>query len=230
VVSVTPRPIDDRDFAEKQFSRQLQYDLVTYNEARAKDDMDPVEGGDVPVSVYTAVQKQKAEPKPDPAAPTPAPANAGGGEGGGPTAGAVPSPDNPAAEGSRPPSVAKSLAASSLSDPSGGLLVGSGRKRRKKSVRRFVSRCLDALPAPAVAKSVPAAVYAVPAPRQEPPVVNVTVQPQAAPVVNVTVPPAEAPTVNLTVEGAAPRATTRTAKRGADGTWTVTDTDTEGGK
>lgn len=236
LITVKPRPINDRDFNEKVKSRQLQYDLVTYNEARAADDLDHVEGGDVPVSVYVEMQKQKAAPKPEPAA-NPMAALAGGGDAeGGPTAGAVPQPANKAGEGSRPPTVEKSLdGANTLSGSDGGFLVPPGqvRKRRRKKVRSFLAGVLKSLdagepvPARTPARFDMPPVIHVTVPRPEPTPVHVAAPaPQPAPVVNVTVPPQEAPVVNLTVDPVAPpRTVTKTAKRGTDGTWTVTESE-----
>lgn len=65
--------LDDPDLKERQLSRQLQYDLLTYNEARAADDYKPVDGGDIPASLYVEKMKQEiAPPEPPPgAAPSP---------------------------------------------------------------------------------------------------------------------------------------------------------------
>ncbi len=65
LLRIKPRPIDDREMAEKKHSRQLQYDTISYNESRAKDDLPPKDGGDVPVSVYVAQQQQALAPPPD---------------------------------------------------------------------------------------------------------------------------------------------------------------------
>lgn len=116
IVRVKLPPLDDPELREKVLGRQLQYDLLTYNEARIKDDMDPVEGGDVPVSLYVQMKQQELAPEPAPGEGQP---GAGGGGdplaamlgGGGPTAGAVPQPDNKAAEGTKPPTEKKALPA-----------------------------------------------------------------------------------------------------------------------
>lgn len=83
LVRVKLPALDDPDLREQQFGRQLQYDLLTYNEARAKDDLDPVEGGELPVSIYIAkMQQEIAPPPPDP-----------GMMGGDPAAGGMPGMD-----------------------------------------------------------------------------------------------------------------------------------------
>ncbi len=119
---VTLPPLDDPDATpEGVFKRQLDHDLLTYNQALAKDNNPPVPGGDVPVSVYLETLKAKLAPKPEPQ-PAP-PGNPAPGKGG-PLAGAVPTPDNPAAEGTGLPKVAKAM--SELSGPDGGFLVPPG--------------------------------------------------------------------------------------------------------
>jgi phage portal protein BeeE len=119
VIKIKPRPINDNDLREKQFQRQLQSDLITYNEARAKDDLDPVEGGDVPVSLYVKMKEQELMP-PQPSPGMPGMESGALGEeqtpeadplsellGMSPEGGAVPQPDNPAGEGSGLPQVEK---------------------------------------------------------------------------------------------------------------------------
>lgn len=138
LVRIKMPALDDPDQREKQFSRQLQNDLITYNEARSKDDLDPVEGGDVPVSIYVETLKaklaQKPEPQPQPGAGKPVD--------GGPLAGAVPTPENAAAEGTGMPVVKKANdAASTMVDSDGGFLVGARRAARRKA-RQIVRRAL----------------------------------------------------------------------------------------
>jgi hypothetical protein len=153
VVRIKPRPINDHELREKQIGRQLQYDLLTYNEARRLDDMDPVEGGDVPVSLF--VKKKESElmpPEPPPGQPGRDGGDAGGGGGqdpmsailGGdarPTSGAVPRPANPAAAGSLPPKVGKAMDTMTLSG-GGALVRPAGGRRRKGRAKRFLARCL----------------------------------------------------------------------------------------
>lgn len=236
IVHVKPRPIDDKEPPPEQFKRQLEHDLITYNQALAKDDMPPVEGGDVPVKIYLKLLEQKLlgeqQPQPAPQPPAMGESPIAPQPQGGPTAGAVPRPDNPAAEGSKPPAVAKAM--SSLSGPDGGFLVPDGvapvRKRRKK-LRRCLDRVLKSLgddpPAPhAPARFDLPPVVNVLVPRQETPTVNVNVPRQESPTVNVSVPRQEPAVVNLTVDPPpTPRVVTRTAKRGDDGTWTVTESE-----
>lgn len=145
VVEVTPPPVNDKEMAEQQLARQLQYDLLSYNEARAADNLPPVKGGELPVSVFLDTVRQKVAPPPPPMAGG-RPGKADPARADRPTAGAVPTPDNDAAEGSRPPTVTKSepAAMNTLSDPAGGALVAPAtvgkviRGKRAKRVLRAI--------------------------------------------------------------------------------------------
>jgi hypothetical protein len=143
---VTMPALEDPDATpENVFKRQLQYDLLTYNQALAKDNNPPVEGGDVPVSIYLETLKAKLAPKPEPALPDPVdPGPQGSGTAGkGPNAGAVPQPDNPDAEGTGVP-VAKACppdAMNTLSGPAGGFLA-TGRKQARRA-KRLVRKALE---------------------------------------------------------------------------------------
>lgn len=129
---------------ENVHKRQLQYDTITLNESRAKDDLDPVEGGDVPVSIYNETLKAKLAPKPEPGPSVPvSPGEQTGTTGtptGGPLAGAVPTPENAAAEGTGLPVVKKANdAATTLVGSDGGFLVPDGGDA-KRAIRRIVRR------------------------------------------------------------------------------------------
>jgi hypothetical protein len=147
-MQVVPKPVDDHDLREQQFKRRLEYDLLTYNEARVMDDADPVEGGDIPRSLYL----KQLEAKLNPPEPEPEPAPGGGGDkavspGPTPTGGAVPQPANPAGEGSRPP-VAKAMG--EMVGSAGGFLVPPGvgtvtRKKKRRATRRYLQRVLKSL-------------------------------------------------------------------------------------
>lgn len=86
-------PIDGDELIEKQIAVDLQYDLVTYNEMRALRSRPPVDGGDVPVSVYKANALAKAQAEQAKQAKQqqqqgmPAPGGDGGGEGTGSSGG-----------------------------------------------------------------------------------------------------------------------------------------------
>jgi hypothetical protein len=154
VVQVKPQPVDDHEFREQQLERRLKYDLVSYNEARAMDDADPVPGGDVPVSAYLKKLDGQVNPAPEPQPG--APPGAGGKPpalpGATPTGGAPPGEDNPAAEGTRPPGVkpvAKSAdAMNTLSLSEGGALVPDGtaatsaKRRKKRKASDPLVRCI----------------------------------------------------------------------------------------
>lgn len=162
VLKIKPKPIGDKELSEKQFERQLKYDLLTYNQALAKDDLPPVEGGDVLVSVYIARQTQKAMPQPAAGDAKSDAAKEPGGAAppfGKPETAPValppsaPRPANPAAVGSLAPrkamSSATSSAMSSLVGSEGGALVppSTGRmgRRKKRGLRPVLSRLLKAL-------------------------------------------------------------------------------------
>lgn len=160
LVRIRPRPINDKELREKQFGRQLQYDLLTYNEARAKDDLPPVEGGNVPTSLYVKKKEQELTPQQQPSDGMPGGTPDGaGGEGagasdplaallgGGPTAGATPKPANPGGKGSLSPRVVKADAMGTLVGSDGGFLTKQcGKRKRKRRVfRRLVRKTLDEL-------------------------------------------------------------------------------------
>jgi hypothetical protein len=149
MVRIKPRPIDDKEMSEKKHARQCQVGTITYNESRMKDDLPPVAGGDMPVSVYVAKAQAEAMPQPDPMAAM------GGGEGeekpGEPGAGEKSGPPRPAnrmGAGSLPP---RAKAMGELAGSAGGFLVpptmGRLRKRkgRKRGVRAVVARVLKSL-------------------------------------------------------------------------------------
>lgn len=137
---------DEPELPKEQLARQLQYDLLTYNQALARDNLPPVPGGDVPVSLYLKLLEAKLSPKPEPVPPELA-AGMGGppNKGKGPTAGAVPTPDNPDAEGTGLP-VAKGMSTLTLAD-GGALATGKRRRVRLKGKRadavmkRIVAQC-----------------------------------------------------------------------------------------
>jgi hypothetical protein len=140
--------LDDPDMRERQFTRQLQNNLLTYNQALAKDDLPPVEGGDVPVSIYLKLQEQKLAPQQPPQMPGNAPDAPGEGKAGkGPTAGAVPKPENKAAEGTGLPTVTKAepCGMGEAVGSAGGFLVPPDRKQVKRRVRRIVRKALEGI-------------------------------------------------------------------------------------
>lgn len=151
---VTMPALEDPDATpENVHKRQLQSETITLNESRAKDNLPPLEGGDVPVSIYLKTLEAKLAPEPEPQQPG-VPTSPGeetgttGTAGKGPTAGAVPQPDNPDAEGTGVP-VAKACppdAMNTLSDPAGGFLVAADdRKRLKRRAKRLVRKALAAV-------------------------------------------------------------------------------------
>jgi len=154
VLQVKPQPVDDHEFREQQVKRRIDADLVTYNEARAMDDADPVPGGDVPVSIYLDTLKAKLAPPPQSGPGIPP--EAGGAPkplpGATPTGGAPPGEELPEAEGTRPP-LAKAMSALTLSGggalvPGGGAAVAGKRTKKRKcrpGLGRFLRRELKAL-------------------------------------------------------------------------------------
>jgi hypothetical protein len=139
---IKPKPIQDKEHAETVHSRQCQNGTIMYNESRAKDDLPPVPGGDIPVPVYIQQQTQKfAANRREPQLPSGAPdldkqdemnklvADKG-------TGGDAPRPGNPQAAGSLPPRPEVKAAMSSLSLADGGALVPPTMPRRKKGARR----------------------------------------------------------------------------------------------
>ena len=95
-------PINDKELAMKQDGQNATQGIVTVNELRAKQNLKPWQGGDVPPTIFAAVMQgkvqQKFAPPPPPPGLTPpglTPPGAGGGE---PTP-----PANAAGKGSLPP-------------------------------------------------------------------------------------------------------------------------------
>ena len=160
LVRITPRPIDDKDLAEKKHARQLQNQTITLNESRAKDDLPPLDGGDVPAELYWQQKQQELMPQPaSPGVPGAAPGQSQpgaepdpldalfAGAGKGPTAGAAPEPANPAGEGSLPPRVGKADGMCEGVGSAGGFLVRPrvAAKKRRKVVRRVLAKALARL-------------------------------------------------------------------------------------
>ena len=147
VLRIKPRPIDDREMAEKKHARQCQVGTITLNESRAKDDLPPLPDGDELLPVALAKRQQAAAPQPQPGADP----FGGGDEDGGakpapggakPDAG-PPRPDNPGARNSLPPRV-KSMG--TMVGSAGGFLVPAGRVPvRKKRARRVLRGVLKSL-------------------------------------------------------------------------------------
>ena len=137
VLQVKPQPVDDHEFRETQVKRRIDADLVTYNEARAMDDADPVPGGDVPVSIYLDTLKQKMAPPPQQPNLSPL----GGGKppllpGATPTRGAPPGEELPEAEGTRPPAanrVAKAFDESKVKRDHGKFAAKEAHAERSKA-------------------------------------------------------------------------------------------------
>src|SRR5690348_15505345 len=80
LIRVKPRPINDKEMAEKQHERQCQVGTITLNESRKKDDLPPWEDpevGKLPVQVALAVIQQQAQPQPQPGMPGMTPDAAG---------------------------------------------------------------------------------------------------------------------------------------------------------
>lgn len=127
-------------------------DLVTVNQALASQNLPPVPDGNVPLSVYKQIVAKKAglaPPEPVPGALAGGPPGKKPAPGDTPTGGAPPRPENPEAEGTKPPTgprpTTKSMAAmNTLSDPAGGALVppasvgGVRVVRGRKAVRRLL--------------------------------------------------------------------------------------------
>jgi len=90
-------PINDKELAMKQDGQNATQGIVTVNELRAKQNLKPWQGGDVPPTIFAAVMQGKVQQKFAPPPPTPGltPPGAGGGE---PTP-----PANAAGKGSLPP-------------------------------------------------------------------------------------------------------------------------------
>lgn len=63
LVRIRPKPIDDKELAEKVHARQLQNQTITLNESRAKDDLPPLAGGDVPADLYWQMKQQELMPQ-----------------------------------------------------------------------------------------------------------------------------------------------------------------------
>ncbi len=153
ILRIKPRPINDHELTEKVHQRQCSNGTITYNESRAKDDLDPVEGGDVPVSVYVAMkeqelaaqQQQAQQPQPDQGGGLEDMVAAlGGGEPG------PPRPKNEMGRGSLAPRPGVAKAMSSLTLADGGALVGPPqmglrRKRKRRGVRAVVAKVLKSL-------------------------------------------------------------------------------------
>lgn len=139
-IEVQPQEPENEEVAVISAKDRVQLGIVTVNESRTTQNLPPLPGGDVPLSVYTAKAGITAGTSPDPnAAPPPGKA---GKPGDTPTGGAPPRPDNDEAEGSRPP-LAKAM--SSLDLSAGGALVapatvGVGRKLGRRKSRRLAMR------------------------------------------------------------------------------------------
>lgn len=155
---ITPKPIDDKDLAEKKHSRQCQNGTVTLDESRAKDDLPPwpdPEIGRMLLPVALAKLQQDAMPQPQPGA---LPVDTAEGDdssaplatlpfGAKPDSG-PPRPKNDGGKGSLPQRVAKT-AMSSLVGSAGGFLVpaaaGRMQRKRKRGLRGFLRKSLKAL-------------------------------------------------------------------------------------
>jgi len=153
VLRIKPRPIDDKEMSETKHARQCQVGTITYNESRAKDDMPPVPGGDVPVPIYLAKLQQDMMPQPvvSPSVDTQGKPESSAKPSATPASG-PPHPANPAGKGSLPPRPGVSKSAMSSAEMStGGALVPPadsprGRIRRpKRGLRRVLARCLKSL-------------------------------------------------------------------------------------
>ena len=119
-------------------------DLLTYNEARIKDDLEPVEGGDVPVSIYLKMQESKLTPQQPPQMPG-MPTGDANKPAGGPLSGGVPKPENRPAEGTGLPVVNKAepCGMNGLAGSQGGFYPT--RKLARRRARRIVRKALESI-------------------------------------------------------------------------------------
>jgi hypothetical protein len=146
-----PRNLEE-EAKERQFA--WQNNACSLNEFRRGKGDRAVEGGDVPKIVWEAKAQQSVQPPEPPPGPDGAPegdavaadplaALLGGGDQ--PTAGAVPTPDNPGAEGSGAP-VAKAMSA--YDSATGGALVPTAapkKPKKKKNKRALIDKVLKSL-------------------------------------------------------------------------------------